>query len=72
MKTIQQYFPEIPLPELVNWATLNGATFLGLGNTLGSFEKGKKPGVVLIENADLQTLKLSPNSTSQLIIPAGL
>ncbi len=72
MKTIQQYFPEIPLPELVNWATLNGATFLGLEKTLGSFEKGKKPGVVLIENADLQTLKLSPNSTSQLIIPAGL
>jgi aminodeoxyfutalosine deaminase len=72
MKTIQQHFPEIPLPELVNWATLNGATFLGLGNTLGSFEKGKKPGVVLIENADSQTLKLSPNSTSQLIIPAGL
>jgi hypothetical protein len=43
-----------------------------LEKTLGSFEKGKKPGVVLIENADLQTLKLSPNSTSQLIIPAGL
>jgi len=56
----------------VNWATLNGATFLGLGNTLGSFEKGKKPGVVLIENADLQTLKLNPDSTSRLIIPAGL
>jgi len=72
MITIQRYFPEIPLPELVNWATLNGATFLGLDKTLGSFEKGKKPGIVIIENTDSQTLKLNPDSTSRLIIPAGL
>ncbi len=72
MKTIQQHFPEIPLPELLNWATLNGAAFLGLDSTLGSFEKGKKPGIVLIENTDSQTLKLNPDSTSRLIIPAGL
>ena len=72
MKTIQKYFPEIALPELINWATLNGAKFLGLEHKLGSFEKGKKPGIVLIENADLQTLKLNPDSTSQLIIPAGI
>ena len=72
MKTIQQHFPEIPLPELLNWATLNGAAFLGMDSTLGSFEKGKKPGIVLIENTDSQTLKLNPYSTSRLIIPAGL
>ena len=72
MKTIQQHFPEIPLPELLNWATNNGAAFLGMDSALGSFEKGKKPGIVLIENTDSQTLKLNPDSTSRLIIPAGL
>lgn len=72
IKTIQQYFPEIPLPELLRWATLNGAEFLDKATKLGSFEKGKKPGVVLIENTDSNTLHLKPNSTSRLLIPAGI
>ncbi len=72
MKTIQKQYPEIPLQELVTWATLNGAAFLGLNSVLGSFEKGKMPGVVIIENADIKTLMLNPRSTSRLIIPAGL
>ena len=38
--------------ELLLWATLNGAEFLGKNAELGSFEKGKKPGVNLIENLD--------------------
>ena len=70
IKTIQYHFPEFPLTELICWGTLNGARFLGIDNKLGSFEKGKNPGVVLIENADIQTLKLKPESTSRLIIPA--
>jgi len=72
IKTIQDHFPNIPLTELIGWGTLNGAKFLGLEQKLGSFEKGKNPGIVLIENADIQTLKLKPESTSRLIIPAGL
>ncbi len=56
IKTIQRYFPAISFTELLKWGTLNGAKFLGLGNTLGSFEKGKKPGVVQIENVDIHTL----------------
>jgi cytosine/adenosine deaminase-related metal-dependent hydrolase len=72
IKTIQQHFPQIPLTELIRWGTLNGAEFLGFEQQLGSFVKGKKPGVVLIENADLQTLKLKPETTSRLIIPSLL
>lgn len=68
MKTIQQHFHEIPLLELILWGTLNGAEFLGLEQQLGSFEKGKSPGVVLIENADIHTLKLRSESTSRLLI----
>lgn len=50
IKTITARFPEIPLEELLRWGTLNGARALGLDASTGSFEKGKKPGVVLIEN----------------------
>ncbi|MFM2363851.1 MAG: hypothetical protein RLZZ316_2753, partial [Bacteroidota bacterium] len=47
----QQYFPAIPLATILQWATSNGATALGWQNTLGSFEKGKKPGVVALRTA---------------------
>jgi cytosine/adenosine deaminase-related metal-dependent hydrolase len=70
IKTIQQHFSQIPLAELLTWSTLNGAEFLGLQQKLGSFVKGKTPGVVLIKNIDIQTLQLRPETTSQLIIPA--
>ena len=50
LKTIQKHNPQIPLSEMLGWATLNGAQALQMNNTLGSFEKGKKPGVVIIEN----------------------
>jgi cytosine/adenosine deaminase-related metal-dependent hydrolase len=70
IKTIKHHFPTIPLIELLQWATLNGAEFLGLEQKLGSFEKGKNPGVVLIENVDTKELLLTSDSTSQLIIPS--
>jgi aminodeoxyfutalosine deaminase len=70
IKTIQTHFPGIQLEELICWGTLNGAEFIGQNHKLGSFEKGKNPGVVLIKNADLLNNKLTMESTSQLIIPA--
>ena len=56
MNTIQQHFPQIPLAEILQWATLNGAKALQMENTLGSFEKGKKPAVVLIQNKQAKRL----------------
>jgi cytosine/adenosine deaminase-related metal-dependent hydrolase len=38
------------LEQILQWATINGAKALQWDNELGSFEKGKKPGIVLIEN----------------------
>jgi cytosine/adenosine deaminase-related metal-dependent hydrolase len=38
------------LEQVLQWATINGAKALQWDDELGSFEKGKKPGVVLIEN----------------------
>jgi cytosine/adenosine deaminase-related metal-dependent hydrolase len=57
MRTLQQHFTFLSLEQLLQWATLNGAKALQMDNTFGSFEKGKKPGVVLIENLDNGKLK---------------
>jgi cytosine/adenosine deaminase-related metal-dependent hydrolase len=50
LKTIQKHNPQIPLEEMLGWATINGAQALQMDKHLGSFEKDKKPGVVIIEN----------------------
>ena len=47
MRTIRDNFPSVKIEQLLGWATINGAKALQLDNILGSFEKGKKPGVVL-------------------------
>ncbi len=65
MKTIQQNFPQINISTMLQWATINGARALQMNKTLGSFEKGKTPGVVLIENAE--DLRLTHKSTSKRI-----
>ena len=66
LKTIQQYHPQIPLAEMLGWATINGAEALQMDKHLGSFEKGKKPGVVLIKGVDdINDLK---NASSQRIL----
>ena len=50
LKIIQKHNPLIPLEEMLGWATINGAQALQMSKHLGSFEAGKKPGVVVIEN----------------------
>jgi aminodeoxyfutalosine deaminase len=48
IKTLQNNFKELDLATLLKWATSNGARALQKDECLGSFEKGKKPGVILI------------------------
>ncbi len=67
LKTIQKHKPTIELAEMLGWATLNGARALQMDKHLGSFEKGKKPGVVLISEVDA-TGKLTGASTSKKIV----
>ncbi len=50
MKTLHKNFPLLKTEELLQWATLNGAKALGVDDKFGSFEKGKTPGINLIEN----------------------
>jgi cytosine/adenosine deaminase-related metal-dependent hydrolase len=50
IRTIKERLPEIPLEQILKWATINGARALDRADELGSFEKGKKPGIVLLDN----------------------
>ncbi|MGL5888266.1 MAG: amidohydrolase family protein [Bacteroidia bacterium] len=54
LKVISQQAPEIPAADLLTWATSNGAAALRFGDT-GSFETGKKPGVILLSGVDAKT-----------------
>jgi cytosine/adenosine deaminase-related metal-dependent hydrolase len=46
MKTLQRHFHRLSLETMLRWATLNGAEALGCSATFGSFENGKRPGIV--------------------------
>ncbi len=52
IKTLTTHFPLLKLETVLQWATINGASALGIESVYGSFEKGKKPGVVLIEQSE--------------------
>lgn len=63
MKLISEYFPSVKLEEMIRWATLNGARALDKENTYGKIAPGMKPGLLLLENADLLNMKLLPETT---------
>lgn len=54
MQSIRHHFPSIPLETLLHWGTRSGAKALRWMDELGSFEKGKQPGIVLM-STDLET-----------------
>ena len=62
---LQQAFPEVTLGELLEWACLNGARFLGKEDVLGTLEPGKKPGLVYISSCHAARGEASPRLTAQ-------
>jgi cytosine/adenosine deaminase-related metal-dependent hydrolase len=66
MKIIQKHFQTISFDELLKWATINGAEFLGFEDDLGSISIGKTPGLNLITN--LKNRKLTEKSTISRLI----
>ncbi|MDO9339623.1 MAG: amidohydrolase family protein [Bacteroidales bacterium] len=62
LKTLQLNFPAESIEELVRWATINGAKALGEEGRFGKIESGKKPGLLLLQNVDLNNMKLLPGS----------
>ncbi len=62
LKTLQANFPALSIGQLVAWATINGASALGMEQSFGKIETGKKPGLLLLQNTDLINMKLLPES----------
>ena len=66
MKVIQKNYEGISFDELLKWATINGAKFLGYDDDLGTISAGKTPGLNLITN--LKNGKLSEKSAVSKLI----
>ena len=66
IKTLQHNFKNLALATLLKWATSNGSKALQMDNTLGSFEKGKQPGLVLIEG--VENFRTEEKSSSKRIL----
>jgi len=55
MKAIAKYQSYVSFETMLRWATLNGAEALGFEKELGSIEKGKSPGLNLLNlSADMK------------------
>ena len=48
IQTMHQHFPALSLETILQWATSSAAKALQWDGELGSFEKGKKPGLTLL------------------------
>jgi len=59
IKALHQHFPHLPVETILQWASSNGAKALGWQDNLGSFEKRKKPGVVLIKPGLTSSVRLA-------------
>jgi cytosine/adenosine deaminase-related metal-dependent hydrolase len=59
---------DVPLAELLTYATLNGAKALGIAERKGSIKVGKQPGLAVISGLDMQNMRLTAESTSRRII----
>ena len=67
MRCIHANFPQVPLNEILCWASSNGAEFLGKEDVLGSLTVGKRPGVVRISGLDANG-EFTDESRSERII----
>lgn len=66
MRTLQQHFPSLSLSRLLQWATINGAAFLGVDKDKGTLEPGKTPGLNLLTG--LNELKITAETKVRRII----
>lgn len=58
---------DVPLDEALTWATKGGAEALGMDH-LGEIAVGKRPGLVIIRDADLHNLRLTPESRAERVV----
>lgn len=68
LKLIQQHYPEIGLATLLAMATLNGAKALQLEKEIGSFQRSRKPGAILLKNIDLLEMRFTQQCKVERIV----
>ena len=61
-------FRDIPLAELLQWATINGAKALGIEDKYGSIEVGKRSGIVNLTGVDLTEFKLTEQTKAVRVL----
>ncbi len=66
MRTLQQKFPSLSTEILLQWATINGATYLGIDKEKGTLERGKTPGLNLITGLD--NMMITPDTKVKRLI----
>lgn len=66
MKVLQNNIPNLPLNQLLKWACINGAKYLGFDADLGSIAVGKKPGLNLL--TDLENGLIGENTKVKKLI----
>ena len=64
---LRENFPQVPMDELLVWASLNGARFLGKENVLGSIAAGKRPGIVHVSGIDANGYITAESRTRRII-----
>ncbi len=61
-------FSGVPLAELLQWATINGAKALGIDDKFGTIEVGKQSGIVNLTGVNLDDFTLTPSSKAVRIL----
>ncbi|NLF43118.1 MAG: amidohydrolase family protein [Bacteroidales bacterium] len=67
IKALLHGYPYFPIEQILQWATYNGACFLGIQDHLGQIKKGYKPGLVQLKGYDFKTRRMDKNASLKLI-----
>lgn len=64
---LHEAFPDVPMGEMIGWASLNGARFLKKEALMGSIAPGKVPGLVHITDMDEYGYVTSSSRSKRII-----
>jgi len=67
LKTISQHQSSITLSDMLTWSCNNGAKALSITDRYGSMEIGKRPGINLIYDLDVNNLALLPETKVRVL-----
>ena len=67
MYCLHENFADVPMNEILTWASLNGARFLAKDDMLGSLAEGKRPGIVRINDIDADGYVTAASRSERII-----